>query len=100
ANWETSGEWRAGFRFAEYLNKRIFNARIGRLTGEDPTREWQQIDLFGDGPTTEVDIGDGTAPVRFLSEGLYRLREGLVGAGIGAESFVWPPPDDPERAPH
>jgi len=38
-------------RFAEYLNKRIFSARIGPLDGEDPTRERQQIDLIGDGPS-------------------------------------------------
>jgi hypothetical protein len=100
ANWEASSDCKAEYRFAEYLNKRVFSARIGPLSGEDPTREWQQIDLFGDGPTTELDIGDGGPPVGFLSEGLFRLREGLVGAGIGAESFVWPPPGDPGRAPY
>lgn len=99
-NWESSAECKTEYRFAEYLNKKIFSARIGPLTGDDPTREWQQIELFGSGPTTAVDIGDGAAPVTFLSEGLYRLREGIVGAGIGAESFVWPPPNDPERAPY
>ena len=35
------------------MNKRIFVARIARLTDEggkkDPTREWQHFDLFGDG---------------------------------------------------
>ena len=67
---------------------------------EDPTREWQQIDLVGEGPTTEVDVGDDGEPVAFLSEGLYRLRQGIVGAGIGAESFAWPPPKDPDRAPY
>ena len=100
SNWEASPECKTEFRFAEYLNKKIFSARIGPLADDDPTREWQQIDLFGSGPTTAVDIGDGTAPVTFLSEGLYRLREGIVGAGIGAESFVWPPPNDTERAPY
>jgi WD40 repeat protein len=99
-NWEGSAECKTEYRFAEYLNKKIFAARIAALTGDDPTREWQQIDLFGSGPTTTVDIGDGTAPVAFSSEGLYRLREGIVGAGIGAESFVWPPPNDGERAPY
>jgi WD40 repeat protein len=100
ADWEASPECKTEYRFAEYLNKKVFSARIGALTGDDPTREWQQIDLFGPGPTTLIDIGDDAAPVEFLSEGLYRLREGIVGAGIGAESFVWPPPNDPERAPY
>ncbi len=99
-NWEASAECKTEYRFAEYLNKKIFSARIAPLAGDDPTREWQQIDLFGSGPATAVDIGDGAAPVSFSSEGLYRLREGIVGAGIGAESFVWPPPNDPERAPY
>ncbi len=99
-NWETSAECRTEFRFAEYLNKRIFSARIAPLTGDDPTREWQQIDLFGDGPTTELDIDDGDAPVVFRSEGLHRLRQGITEAGIGADSFAWPPPTDLQRAPY
>jgi WD40 repeat protein len=99
-NWEASAECRTEFRFAEYLNKRIFSARIAPLTRDDPTREWQQIDLFGDGPTAQVDIDDGGPAVALLSEGLYRLREGIAYAGIGAESFAWPPPTDPQRAPY
>ena len=86
------------YRFAEYLNKRVFSARIGPLTGENPTRGWQQIDLYGAGPTARIDLADGGEPVAFLSEGLYRLWEGIVGAGVGAESFVWPPPKEPQRA--
>ncbi|MDT5093301.1 MAG: hypothetical protein QOH60_2664, partial [Mycobacterium sp.] len=99
-NWEASNECRTEYRFAEYLNKRIFSARIATLTGEDPTRDWQQVDLVGDGPTTSVDLQDGGEPVRFLSEGLHRLRQGIVGAGIAAETFVWPPPKEPNRAPY
>jgi WD40 repeat protein len=98
-NWAASAECRTEFRFAEYLNKRIFSARIGSLAADNPTMEWQQIDLFGDGPATGIEIGDGE-PVQFLSEGLYRLREGILGAGIGAETFVWPPPNDPQRGPY
>src|SRR3982074_430373 len=37
AYWAASPECRTEYRFAEYLNKRIFSARIGELTGEDPT---------------------------------------------------------------
>ena len=99
-NWEASAECKTEYRFAEYLNKRIFTVRIAPLARDDPTQEWQQIDLFGDGPTTEIDVEDGADPVRFLSEGLYRLQQGIVGAGIGAETFAWPPPNAPTRAPY
>jgi hypothetical protein len=37
--------------------------------------------------------------VAFSTSGLYRLRDAIRGAGIGASSFVWPPPLDPDRAP-
>jgi WD40 repeat protein len=103
-DWMASAECRTEFRFAEYLNKRIFSARIGQLSGEDPTGDWQQIDLFGDGPTVDVDIdidiGDGGPPVVFPSDGLYRLRDGIAVAGIGAEAFTWPPPTEHLRAPY
>ena len=99
-NWAASPECNTEYRFAEYLNKRIFSVAIAPMTQPDPTREWQQIDLHGDGPTTAIDIGDGAVPVTFSSEGLYRLRQGIVGSGIAAESFAWPPPEDQERAPY
>ena len=97
ANWEASPECATEYRFAEYLNKRVFSVCIGSLIREDPTRGWEKIDLYGAGPTTEIDIADGGEPVAFLSEGLYRLKEGIVGAGVGPESFVWPPPPPKER---
>jgi WD40 repeat protein len=99
-NWLSSPECRTEYRFAEYLNKRIFSARIGAMTGEDPTAEWQQIDLVGGGAVTEVEVGGGGAPVAFSTDGLHRLRDGIVSAGIGAESFVWPPAREPDRAPY
>ena len=87
-HWLDSGECIAEYAQAEYLNKRIFSARIARLTSEekDPTREWQHFDLFSDGcarSTTEVDIGDGGEPVRLATEGLQRLRDGICGPGSG-----------------
>ena len=51
-NWEASKECYVEYRTAENLNKRIFAVRIDPYTGSDPTREWQQIDLVGDGPST------------------------------------------------
>jgi WD40 repeat protein len=99
-SWLSSSECRTEYRFAEYLNKRIFSARIGAFTGDDPTAEWQRIDLIGDGGVTEIDIDDGDPPVSFLTDGLRRLRDGIVSAGIGAGSFAWPPSRDPDRAPY
>jgi WD40 repeat protein len=99
-NWLSSPECITEYRFAEYLNKRIFSARIGAFSGQDPTAEWQRIDLIGDGALTEVDIGDGGDPVTFLTDGLRGLRDGIVSAGIGAQSFAWPPPREPDRAPY
>lgn len=100
ANWDVSHECKVEYRTAENLNKQIFVARLEDSSGSDITSEWQRCDLFGVGPRTAVDIGDGGAPVEFVTAGLHRLRDGIAGAGIGAESFVWPPPADPGRAPY
>jgi WD40 repeat protein len=100
ANWEASAFCKAEYFLAELLSKKVFSARIDALAGEDPTRGWQQIDLFGEGPTAPIDIGDGGSPVEFSLEGLSRLRAGIAKAGIGAQSFPWPPPQDSERAPY
>lgn len=98
-NWEASHECKVEYRTAENLNKQIFVVRLEPSTGNDLTSEWQRCDLFGDGPKTSIDVGDGD-PVEFSTAGLYRLRDGIRGAGIGADSFVWPPPGDPGRAPY
>ena len=98
-DWEASHECKVEYRTAENLNKQILVARLEPSTGDELTSEWQRCDLFGDGPTTSIDTGGGP-PVEFSTEGLYRLRDGIRGAGIGADSFVWPPPSDPERAPY
>jgi WD40 repeat protein len=93
--WEESDECRVEYRVAETLDKKIFCARLSPSTGAI-TQEWQWVDLFGDGPKTTVEAPD-QQPVSFLSEGLYRLREGIRGASIGAKSFVWDPERDPYR---
>ena len=98
-NWEDSHECRAEYRTAENLNKQILCARLESCAGESIISEWQRCDLFGDGPKTAVDIGDG-APVRFATHGLLRLKEAIGEAGIGPESFPWPPANDPDRAPY
>lgn len=93
--WEQSDECRVEYRVAETLDKKIFCARLSPLTGAI-TQEWQWVDLFGEGPKTTIEA-PGEQPVSFLSEGLYRLREGIRGASIGAKSFVWDPKRDPYR---
>lgn len=98
-NWDVSHECKVEYRNAEDLNKPIFVVRLEPLTGRDITSEWQRCDLFGDGPMTIVTV-DGEQPVRFCTEGLLRLRDGLRAAGIGADTFAWPPDDEPDRAPY
>jgi WD40 repeat protein len=101
SNWEASAECQTEFRMAETLNKRIFIARLEPSTGMGITREWQWLDLFGVGPRTEIDIGDGHGePVVFATHGLARLRDGLGQAGIGADLFDWPPAGDEDREPY
>ena len=39
-------------------------------------------------------------PVRFNTAALYQLRKAIEGTGVGPENFVWPPADDPRRAPY
>ncbi|WP_067837500.1 TIR domain-containing protein [Nocardia lijiangensis] len=98
-NWLTSHECEAEFRTAEYLHKLIFCVCLERPTGRLITDEWQRCNLYGPGPKTEIRVDDGE-PVVFLTEGLRRLAAGLRAAGIGAEHFAWPPPDDQDRAPY
>ena len=95
-HWESSEWCRWEYSYAAELGKRIFKALLQPGTGAE-LLEWQQCRLFGEGPKTAIDIGDGES-VLFETEGLYRLREGIRRSGIGSDSFEWPI-DDPERAP-
>ncbi|MFI6956108.1 TIR domain-containing protein [Nocardia sp. NPDC050408] len=99
-NWDASRECKVEYRHAEDLNKPIFAVRLQPLTGRDITTEWQRCDLFGDGPKTEIAVDGESPPVRLLTDGLLRLRDGLRAAGIGADTFAWPPPDEPDRTPY
>ena len=99
-HWEASSFCNTEYYLAELLSKKIFSARIDQLSDTDPTRSWQQVDLFGDGPAIGVELADGGEPVVFQADGLQRLRNGIHRAGIGAQSFPWPPDKDPDRAPY
>ncbi|MEO3756818.1 TIR domain-containing protein [Mycobacterium sp. B14F4] len=99
SNWEASHECRTEYRVAENLNKQILCARLEPSAGDDLTSEWQRCDLFGESDMTSIDVSGGP-PVMFATTGLYRLRDAIRGTGISAHSFVWPPPDDVDRAPY
>ena len=115
--WNDSGECIGEFRSAEFLNKRIFCVRLENTGNRGVTTEYQRIDLFGTGEKTAISLAEpegprkpgeqpaaivnGHAPaVSFLSSGLLTLRDEIIEKGIGPESFVWPPPRDPERSPY
>jgi WD40 repeat protein len=97
-HWEASHECKTEFRTAENLGKPIFCARLEETTGKGVTDEWQHCDLFCDGAKTIIEI-DGDS-VAFATAGLHRLLDAIRGAGIGAERFVWPPPNELDRAPY
>jgi WD40 repeat protein len=101
-SWENSRECQVEYRTAENLGKQIFPARLEPEPpdGSSITAEWQRCDLFGGDHQTAVDIGDGNPPVQFATDGLMRLRDGIRGAGISAESFVWPPKGGEDRSPY
>ncbi|MGV9674213.1 nSTAND1 domain-containing NTPase [Nocardia sp. NPDC003482] len=99
AHWLASGECVGEYRTAEFLGKRVFVARLEPVSF-DTTREWQRTDLTGPGPTTDIRIEDTGHTITFRTAGLHRLRDGLREAGISAQRFPWPPPDDRDRAPY
>ena len=98
-SWADRSECLAEFAHAEYLNKRIFCVRLEPSSADATTKAWQRVDLFG---TDEIKIplDDGGPPIAFAALGLQRLKEEIITKGIGADSFVWPPPDEPDRAPY
>jgi WD40 repeat protein len=101
--WVNSPECVAEYRTAENFRKRIFVAQIAELGSPDKTREWQGCRLFGEGLTTEITLGPQHQPVRFVAEGLTRLKHGLLDAGISGvlpKHFPWPPESEPSRAPY
>jgi WD40 repeat protein len=97
-NWDSSYECKTEYRTAEDRGKPIFPVRLEPTSGQDITSEWQRCDLFGDGPKIVVPV-DGTA-VEFLADGLERLQRGLRATGIAPDTFIWPPPGDPDRSPY
>ncbi|MDQ1716821.1 MAG: hypothetical protein QOE89_774, partial [Pseudonocardiales bacterium] len=99
AHWLASSECKTEYRTAEGLGKRILIARLEDLADTDITSEWQRCDLFTDGAQTEIEVAGGP-PVRFSTAALQQLRRAIEGSGVGPRNFVWPPSEDPVRAPY
>src|ERR1700676_1049998 len=93
-SWEASHECKTEYRTAEGLGKQILCARLEETGDTDITSEWQRCDLFGGDAATTVAVAGGP-PVVFNTAGLAQLRDGIRGAGVGPENFVWPPRRDP-----
>jgi hypothetical protein len=101
--WVGSAECQTEYRTAENLGNKIFVAQLAEPALLIKTQEWQRCRLFGDGPVTEIAIGPQQPPVRFLVDGLARLKLGLLEAGISGvfpKHFHWPPEDEPKREPY
>lgn len=98
-HWLSSHECKVEFRTAENMGKKVFFARLEPSADVTAISHWQYCDLFGDGSVTSIQL-PGDDPVEFATRGLHRLRDGIRDSGIGATSFVWPPRDQPDRAPY
>ena len=98
-NWEDSPYCQAEYLTSENLGKKILVARLEDLGDTNITSEWQRCDLFADGAKTEIPVTGGP-PVRFNTAALDRLKKEIEGSGVGPENFVWPPSEDPRRAPY
>lgn len=103
-HWAASDECRLEYDAAVRLHKRILCARLEPSAADELTAQFQRCDLFGAGEHTGVavaGVGVGESePVLFADDGLYRLLKAVRGAGIGTESFHWPPEGDEDRAPY
>ena len=104
-----SSEWcRDEFRLARHLRKRLFGILIEDIPTSDLpsalTREWQVVRIAPTGETKTYSVTPprSSAPVEvsFSTDGLHRLKLGLISAGLDARYFAWPPPDDPSRPPY
>jgi formylglycine-generating enzyme required for sulfatase activity len=106
--WASSKWCLAEFLLAKNLGKRV----VGVMIAPTPfaampielTSEWQIVDLVAGNRDRSFTVAlppDGrTAEVTFASDGLDRLRFGLLNAGLDAKYFEWPPSSDPDRSPY
>jgi WD40 repeat protein len=101
-NWDASKECYAEYDNAEAAGKKIYCARLQETAGLGRIAKYQRRELYGvgDEPTTTIDLDDGKPPVVFATDGLERLLLDISRRKRGADSFVWPPPGEPDRAPY
>jgi formylglycine-generating enzyme required for sulfatase activity len=105
--WAASKWCLAEFLLAKSLNKRVFAVIVEPTPfSELPTEmtaEWQITDLTAgarDYHATVTLPGGKTTDVALSTEGLDRLRIGLVQSGLDPKHFAWPPANDPDRPPY
>ena len=98
-NWAGSRECAVEYRTAEGFGKRILVARLEDAGDGNITKRWLRCDLFAGGEKTEIEVRGGP-PVRFSSTALDQLNKAIEGTGVGPERFLWPPREDPRRAPY
>jgi hypothetical protein len=105
--WAASKWCLSEFLLAKSLNKRLFAVIVEPTPfSELPTEmtaEWQITDLTTgtrDYHATVTLPGGKTAGVAVGTEGLDRLRIGLVQSGLDPKHFPWPPANDPDRPPY
>jgi formylglycine-generating enzyme required for sulfatase activity len=105
--WAASKWCLAEFLLAKSLNKRVFAVIVEPTPfSELPTEmtaEWQITDLttgVRDYHAAVTLPGGKTTEVAFGTEGLDRLRIGLVQSGLDPKHFPWPPANDPDRPPY
>ena len=104
--WLASRWCQTELTLAYNLNKLIFGVVVDDLPRDQIPEllksNWQVIDLQAgrDHQSFTVTLKDGTTDRATLSRsGLASLKEGLHRAAIAPEAFVWPPEDEPDRAP-
>jgi hypothetical protein len=106
--WLASRWCLAEFLLAKQIGKTIFGVLIEATPLEslpkELTAEWQLCDLVSGGSRKSYEVSQEpivpATAVSFADDGLMRLRTGLQRAGLDPESFPWPPPGDPDRAPY
>ena len=105
-DWARSKWCLAEFLLAKSLHKLIFGVVLKDVAlGDLPTEmsaEWQLCHLIGEGATETIRFAhrEKADEIAFLADGLGRLRDGLLKAGLAADHFPWPPADDPQRPPY
>lgn len=98
----------AEFLLAKQLGKKIFGALIEDVSidslPKEMIAEWQLCDLVHGQEYQEFEVERdphvAKTSVKLSTVGLRDLLNGLKSAGIGAETFDWPPPDQPDRPPY